>query len=234
MNNRPAWEDEQFAGSLIPGARPLPVKWIATDYDAVSTVEAMRAREDARIARLRAAQTQQDTPEAKEAEWESARRTARLEMRRERRQERIAAGIEPQPTMGDMQFIISVDPAEMERVRAAFAGVAKVFDQTLRPALEKFAAQMSGFSLLVAEAACRAQAEQAAKQQREMAMQQMLVGVLTPEQIRDGAKNLAAFVDSDRGQQWVDDAKRSLARVSSPPPRERYLPGTRHARKGQR
>lgn len=172
----PVWEDEAFAGTIIPDTRPAtPTRVLTNGYN---------VEREAHAARRRAERERAQTPEAQEAEWKMARQQARTEMRRERQSERIAAGIEEAPVRaGEMTVSITVDPEVIARANDLLGGFAAQFSAAILPALKQAAEQVTAFSQATAD---------------------LHQSVLQP---------------------W--------ARTDPAVP-ERYLPGTRHCRKGRR
>jgi hypothetical protein len=207
----PVWQDESFAGTLFPHARPIPTKWITTDHDPIATVEEFRAREEHRsVVRERQREYAQN-PNVQYGRWHEARQQALAEMRRERRQERIAAGIEDGTVRaGEITIDLQIDLAPFAGFAAAVAKMsAAISDQILS-------------TFAIPSPLMRAAAAEQERLAKEAASNAMLPAALR-------------FPDSDA---WAKQAVTQATEMGrkppkSPPPRERYLPGTRHAGRGR-
>jgi hypothetical protein len=202
----PIWLDEASAGSLFPAARPLPTRWIATDYEPIATAEEFRAREQSDAARREAKREREQSPEAQEARWRAEREKARSEMRRERRQERVAAGIETEPDY------VAFCEQWVDEVTRGLSSLAAGFQQT--------AAQF-------------AEMERAMRDMRVISFGQFSPDDEPHRSITQICDDLTAM-NANGG--WLRQPIKRTAPAKPPkgrPDRDRYLPGTRHAGKGR-
>lgn len=219
MSERPAWDDEQFAGSLFPRAMAQkPRRIIARDFSGtplvIAPAKAMHAHHDRKEASRDALRRQEETPEGHEARWQAERQRARAAIRRERRQERILAGLKTGAISG-------IDIADLERFKATYAAAATEIGAQLDP----FMAAMRGVAEAIAGIG-PALVKATAQMEREAARQRAINQVMA-------APPPSSRIDVERLVR--DFAATSVAPAPKPqPPRDRYLPGTRHARKGQR
>jgi hypothetical protein len=198
----PIWQDEASAGSLFPAARPIPTRWIATDYDAIATADEFRAREQSDAARREARREMERSPEAQEARWREEREKAQLEMRRERQQARIEAGIE---TESDYAALCE---QWVDEVTRRFSSLAAGFQQT--------AAQF-------------AEMERAMRDMRVISFGPFAPD---DEPHRSSAQICDDLTAMDANGGWLPPPAKRTAPAKPPkarPDRDRYLPGTRHA-----
>jgi hypothetical protein len=201
----PIWHDESSAGSLFSHARPLPTKWIATDYEPVATADEFRARERSDAARREARREMERSPEAQEVRWREEREKALAEMRRERRQERVAAGIEAQGAEPDWAGYCT---EWVDEVTRGFFSLAAGFQQT--------AAQF-------------AEMERAMRDMRVISFGPFIPDDQPHKSIAQVCDDLTAM-DANGG--WLRQPIKRTAPAKPPkarPDRDRYLPGTRHA-----
>lgn len=201
----PVWLDEAFAGTIIPDTRPAPPGRVRTNgYNVEREAHAARRRDERERAQ---------TPEAQEAKWKVARQQARAEMRRERQSERIAAGIVEAPVRaGEMTVSITVDPEVIAPANDLCGLMAAHISAAILPALKQAvkqaAEQVAAFSQATAD---------------------LHQSMLQPWARTDPA------VTERTIREIVNDIAALTKPVPKPPPtRERYLPGTRHARRGRK
>jgi hypothetical protein len=200
----PIWHDESSAGSIFPAGRPISTRWIATDYAPVATAEGFRAREQSDAARREAKREMERSPETQEARWRAEREKALAEMRRERRQERVAAGIETQTELDYVAFC----EQWVDEVTRGFSSLAAGFQQT--------AAQF-------------AEMERAMRDMRVISF-----GPFAPDDQphRSSAQICDDLTAMNANGGWLPPSAKRTAPAKPPkarPDRDRYLPGTRHA-----
>ena len=135
MANLPLWEDETKAGSLFPRAQPIPVKHIVVPSvkgdRSLLTVDAFRAGQDALATERKRARQRAETPEMREARWQAAKAQVRAEISMERRQERVAAGIEVHSPLADMEAWLGRHFDVLTHVDAHLTLRCDVFDATV-------------------------------------------------------------------------------------------------------
>jgi hypothetical protein len=217
------WDDEALAGTMIPGTRrATPGRILAN---------AMRAEQEATSARRREERVREESPEAVEEEWRAAYHQARMEMRRERLQGRLVAGMETPVSATerhmemceefveaarhvvsarDLAVDIHLSPFGAKDFSIPFAAMHKAIQDRI---LSEFA--IPSYMIPSVEAT---QEEQV----RKLAEMSLQAGF----NVQPDTQALARIIDA------LGTPSAQLRKP--PPPREHYLPGTRYAGKRRR